>query len=604
MKRLLKEEWENLVVKTSLFNMVKFNRQTKQENENKNFRLSFLRNTVAFFLLLITIKLFFLQVIDYEMYAKAAENRHNIYLDLLPRRGQIYFQNLKNPEEITPAALNKDIYIVFVDPKIVKDSKQDVKNLAQILAQKLEINEQDILTKITKERSRYEVIKKRVSSDIVDELKLENLGGVYFDNEPSRFYPEKNLASQTLGYLGYNKKDLPQGYYGLEGYLNELLSGTSGYLSTEKSAGGGWITLLPRNKKSAVDGADVVLTIDRTLEYVACEALKNGVAKLQAKGGTVIIMNPKDGAVLALCNEPNFDPNNYSLVTDLNLFNNDSIFTPYEPGSVFKVITMAGALDAGKVTPDTTFVDTGMLRIGPDTIRNAGNKSYGLQNMTGVLRDSINTGAVFAAEKLGLEKFKKYVQDFGFGVLTGLELDEEVPGNINSLNNKKPIYLATASFGQGLTTTPIQLISSYAAVANKGLLYKPYVVSEVRYSDGHKEKTKPRLVKQVISERTARILSAMMVVVVEEGHGKAAGVKGYHIAGKTGTAQIPSPDGKYSESATNQTFIGFGPVDDPQFVMLVKYVEPQVNYAESSAVPTFGEIAKFLVQYLEIPPTN
>lgn len=584
--------------------MVKLNSQKKQETENKNFRLSFLRNTAFLFLLLIVVKLFFLQVIDHEMYAKAAENRHNVFLDLLPKRGQIYFQNLKSPEETTPAALNKDIYIVFVDPKIVKDSKQDTKNLAQILAQKLELNEQDVLTKITKERSRYEVIKKRVSGDIVDELKLENLGGVYFDNEPSRFYPEKNLASQTLGYLGYNKKDLPQGYYGLEGYFNELLSGTSGYLSTEKSAGGGWITLLPRNKKSAIDGADVVLTIDRTLEYVACEALKKGVVKLQAKGGTIIIMNPKDGAVLALCNEPNFDPNNYGTVTDLSLFNNDAIFTPYEPGSVFKVITMAGALDAGKVTPDTTFVDTGMLRIGPDVIRNAGNKSYGLQNMTGVLRDSINTGAVFVAEKLGLEKFKGYVQDFGFGVLTGLELDEEVPGNINSLNNKKPIYLATASFGQGLTATPIQLISSYAAVANKGLLFKPYIISKIKYSDGHEEKTKPRLVKQVISERTARILSAMMVVVIEEGHGKAAGVKGYHIAGKTGTAQIPSPDGKYATDATNQTFIGFGPVDDPQFVMLVKYVEPKVDYAESSAVPTFGEIAKFLVQYLEIPPFN
>ena len=503
-----------------------------------------------------------------------------------------------------PAGLNKEVYTVVVDPKVVQETKQDINSLVQVLSKKLEVPEKEVLGRINKERSRYEIIKKKVSADTVAELKLEKLGGVFFDAEPARYYPEKNLASQELGYLGYNDQNLPKGFYGVEGYFNDLLSGVPGFLSTEKDARGGWITLIPRSKKVALDGADLVLTIDRTIEHVACEALKKGIENLQAKGGTVIIMNPKDGSIWAMCNEPSFDPNNYGSATDLRLYNNDAIFTPYEPGSVFKVITMAAALDAGKVTSETTFVDTGALKFGPYTIRNAASKVYGLQNMTGVLKESINTGAVFAAQKLGLEKFKKYVQDFGFGVLTGIEMDEEVPGGIASLNEKGDIYLATASFGQGFTATPIQLISSYAAVANKGLLYKPQIVSEIHYSDGHQEKTVPRLVRQVISERTARILSGMMVLVVEEGHGKAASVPGYHIAGKTGTAEIPGPDGKYIQDSTNQTFIGFGPVDDPQFVMLVKYVEPKVLYAESSAVPTFGEIAKFLVQYLEIPPTK
>lgn len=586
-----------------VLDMAKFHRQKRRgEATTQDTRLSVIRYGVMFFLLLIIVKLFFLQVINYNLYAEAAESRHNLFLDLWPTRGQIYFGDFKRISAPAPAALNKSVYTVVVDPKIVKDKKQDAQNLAQILSKKLELPEKEVWDKINKERSRYEIIKKRVSTDVVAELRLEKISGVFFDEEPSRFYPEKELAAQILGYLGYSDKKIPKGFYGVEGYFNDLLSGTPGFLSTERDARGGWITLLPRVKKPAVDGADLVLTIDRTIEHVACESLKKGIKNLRAKGGTVVIMNPKDGALLAICNEPGFDPNNYSETADLSLFNNNAIFTPYEPGSVFKVITMAAALDSGKVSPETIFTDNGFLKFGPHTIRNAASKVYGLQNMTGVLKESINTGAVFAAQQVGLEKFKKYVQDFGFGVLTGIEMDEEVPGNIASLNEKGDIYLATASFGQGLTATPLQLVSAYAAIANKGKLYKPYIVSETHYPDGHKEKTIPRLVRQVISERTARILSGMMVVVVEEGHGKAAGVKGYHIAGKTGTAQIPGPGGKYIEEATNQTFIGFGPVDDPQFVMLVKYVEPQVKFAESSAVPTFGEIAKFLVQYLEIPP--
>ncbi|MBI5731732.1 MAG: penicillin-binding protein 2 [Candidatus Magasanikbacteria bacterium] len=574
----------------------------KFKSQTGDGRLAVLRWGAGAIVFLLILKLFILQVVNYSFYARAAENRHNLFLELWPKRGQIYFSNFKNPAQPLPLALNKDVYTVAADPKIIKEQIKDIKSAAGILAKKLGLSEEETRIKLTKEKSRYEIIAKKVAAETAEQLKLENLAGLEYEREPARYYPEKTLASQVEGYFGYGQEDLPRGYYGLEGYHNELLAGEMGYLSSERDAKGGWLTLLPRTMKPARDGADLILTIDRTIEYAACRALKEGVEKYQAKGGTVVILNPKNGAVLAMCNEPGFDPNEYNKVEDLRLFNNDAIFTPYEPGSVFKIITMAAALDLNRVTPETKYIDAGALKFGPDIIRNAANKVYGEQTMTGVLKESINTGAVFAARKVGMEAFRKYVKDFGFGVLTGIELDKEAVGDVNSLNEKREIYLATASFGQGITVTPLQLAAAFGAVANKGRLYKPHLVAEIKYADGQREKALPQLARQVISERTARLLSGMMTLVVREGHGKAANVPGYYIAGKTGTAQIPGPGGKYIEDATNQTFIGFGPVDDPEFVMLVKYVEPKVRFAESSAVPTFGEIAKFLVQYLEIPP--
>jgi len=579
--------------------------QNRKKNINiEDERLNIIKWCVFVFGGVIIVKLFFLQVVNYNYYSKAAENKHSLVKDLMPVRGQIYLRDIKSDNKLYPLALNKDIYTIIADPKTIQEKNKDIKSAASLLAQKLNLSEDEILAKLSKTKSRYEVIGKRVSTEIVEQLKLENLLGISYERSASRYYPEKELASQVVGYLGADDKKNSHGFYGLEGYENDLLSGKTGFISAERDANGGTLTLIPGEKKEAVDGADLILTIDRAIENVACEKLREGIVKLQAKSGTVVIMNPKTGAILAMCNEPSFDPNNYNQVKDFRVFNNDAIFTPYEPGSVFKVITMAAALDSGKVSPGTTFVDTGELKFGKYFIHNAALKKYGLQTMTDVLKESINTGAVFAAQQVGSVAFKKYVDDFGFGVLSGIELDKETAGNISALNSNKDLDLATGSFGQGITATPLQLTSAFAAIANKGNLYKPYIVAETHYSDGHKDITMPRLVRQVISEKAAKLLSSMLVVVVKEGHGKAAGVPGYYIGGKTGTAQIPGPNGKYVEEQTNQTFIGFGPIEDPEFVMLVKYVEPQVTYAEYSAVPTFGEIAKFLVQYLEIPPNK
>ena len=566
-------------------------------SDNRMFVIKF---CLALFAFAIISRLFVLQVWSREYYSTLAENKHVLKKELLPERGRIFFQNDRKTGEMAPLALNKDTFIVVADPKIIINPSQ----AAYILAKKLELDELSVASKLKNSNSRYEIIKKQVDAAAVEELKLEKMTGIFFERQPARFYPEKEMASQVVGFSGLSDDGKPVGHYGLEGYFNDLLSGKTGYMLGERDATGGWLPLAGREIEEAINGADLVLTIDKTIEYIACQKLSEGVAEYKAKGGTVIILNPKTGAILAMCDAPGFDPNSYQKTKNIRAFNNSAIFTPYEPGSVFKAITMAGALDAGAATPDTTYFDKGFIQLGSQIIKNAANKSYGNQTMTGVLKESINTGAYFAAHALGHKDFRKYVRDFGFGVLTGVELDTEVSGNISSLEKEKEIYLATASFGQGITATPMQLVSAFGAIANQGKLYKPYIISEIRQSDGTVEKRTPELVRQVISTRAARLLSGMLTTVVREGHGKQAGVAGYYIGGKTGTAQIAGSNGEYSEGATNQTFIGFGPVDDPAFVMLVKYEEPERVYAEYTAVPTFGEIAKFLLQYLEIPPNK
>jgi cell division protein FtsI/penicillin-binding protein 2 len=264
---------------------------------------------------------------------------------------------------------------------------------------------------------------------------------------------------------------------------------------------------------------------------------------------------------------------------------------------------MAAAIDAGKVTPKTTYTDTGQVAIGQYTIRNSDGKANGIQTMTDVLEKSLNTGAIFAVRQLGAEKFRQYVDGFGFGQPTDLGLDGESKGDVSSLTKRGDIWSATASYGQGITVTPVQMAAAYSALANGGKLMKPYVVAEVKYPDGSGFRGEPQELRQVISKRAADLISGMLVRVVEDGHGKQAAVPGYWVAGKTGTAQISDGQGGYEKEQFNGTFVGFAPVDNPAFVMVTKIERPQdVVFAESSAAPLFGGIAAFLLQYLQIPP--
>ncbi|MBI4093095.1 MAG: penicillin-binding protein 2 [Candidatus Kerfeldbacteria bacterium] len=545
-------------------------------------------------------RLFSLQVLEHGFYAALAEGQHSLYEKLFPKRGRILMGERRSTQEF-PLATNEPGKLAYANPARIKD---DPKVMARELASLLDLDEQTVFTRLTKPNDQYEPLKHGLREAEVERVKVLNFAGIEFSDELLRLYPEGRYGSHLVGFLGFDG-DERKGQYGIEGAFEDELSGEPGHLQAERDADGRWIAVGSRSITPARHGDDIILTIDRAIEHEACAKLDQAVLKHGADGGSVIVLDPKTGAVLAICGSPDFDPNDYSQVEDASVYLNPVTFKQYEPGSVMKGMTIAAALDQGAITPTTTYTDTGSVAIGKYTIKNSDGKAHGLQTMTQVLEQSLNTGAIFAMREIGPRSFESYLQKFGFGKKTGIELPGESAGDISSLREGKEIFAVTGSYGQGLTVTPLQLAAAYGALANGGVLMKPYAVKEIRQPDGTTTTTQPTAVRSVVSPATATTVSAMLVNAVKNGHGKLAGVPGYFIAGKTGTAQIPKEDGPgYQENVTIGTFAGYGPVDDPKFVMVVRIDRPRdVQFAESSAAPLFGEIANYILHYLEVPPT-
>lgn len=559
--------------------------------------------SIVFFLLIAftVVKLFKLQIIDHQKYLQLAQEQHFALSELIPERGEIFIHDLKAGQDVhSPVALNKKFYLVYAVPNLIKNAQ----SYAKLLVPLLNMAEEVLWQRLSKDDDIYEPLKHRLTEEQKKEIEALNLAGIRFQEEVWRYYPEKNIISHVLGFVGYLKDEL-KGRYGAEGYWEKELAGERGSFVFERDASGRLIPIAQRIKAEQKNGTAIVLTLDRSIQFTACNALATTVLKHGADNGTVIIMEPNTGAILAMCNYPDFDPNNYSEVKDMAVYNNLAIFEPYEPGSMIKGLTMAAAIDAGKVTPATTYEDTGSVEISGYTIHNSDGKAHGIKNMTEVLEESLNTGAIFAARQIGQELFRKYFENFGFGQLTGIQLETERSGSIKTLSSPNEIYMATASFGQGFTVTPLQVIEAFSAIANKGKLMSSYIIDEIHYPDGKVKKTEPKFIRQVITEQTAMTLSAMLASVVKYGHAKRAAVPGYYIAGKTGTAQVTDPaTGKYSTDKSIHSFVGFAPVENPRFVMLIKLTHPKgVVFAESSAVPLFSEIAQFLLNYLHVPPS-
>ncbi len=569
----------------------------KKETNNQ------LRIASVFILLMafiIIARLFVLQVIDRKYYSALALNSHEIYKQLYPRRGSVFFQDTRDKTKEYPAAVNRQYYLLYAVPRDIPPDQ--ISSTTDFLAGILNYTPEEkniLFAKLSKSADPYEPIAKKVSEEIKNQIQSVNLKGINTVGQEFRYYPEGNLAANILGFTGQNANGDLSGRYGIEGFWDKNLAGKSGFLAGERGALGSLIPLADRTLKQAEDGVDLLLTIDRNLQYKACERLREGYEKYQAKSAALILMDPKTGAILSMCSLPDFDPNNYSNVSDVGVYNNTSIFTPYEPGSVFKPIIMSAALDLGLVNPFTTYTDTGERIINGHKIHNALNKTYGLATMTNVLESSINTGMIWVEEKIGQSLFKDYVEKFGFGKKTGIGLDTETAGDISSLSKSAEIYFADGSFGQGLTATPLQLVTAYAALASGGLMPTPYIVDEVRHANGQVEKTEPQT-EVVISPNTDKLITAMLISVIEHGHSQTEKLANYYTAGKTGTAQIASQGG-YSADDTNHTFIGYFPATDPKLVLLVKYEAPQKNWAESTAAPVFHDVEKFALDYYGIP---
>ncbi len=549
--------------------------------------------------LAIGVRLFFLQIVNGKSARLLAEDQHSIFTKLLATRGEIKITDKFAQGPIT-VATNIKKALVYAVPEQIKDPEGTAIKLSGIL----KIDEKEILAKFSDLKRKYVPLKKQITDQQQEAIKSLHLAGISFDTEDIRVYPENNLSSQILGFVGY-KDNAKAGLYGLERYFEQELAGKNGQIFQESGAKGAWVFGSARNLEPPVNGINLILTIDKSIQFKAESALKNAVKKHGADSGSIIVAEPKTGEILAMAGYPDFNPNEYSKEENPKVFLNQATTGIYEPGSVFKPLTLAAAINEGKIGPDTTYVDTGVVEIDGYKIKNSDEQSNGKQTMTQVLEKSLNTGLIFAKEQMGNQKFYEYVQKFGFGKPTNIELSEQ-KGNLDNLKANIKVNFHTASFGQGISVTPIQLIQAYTAITNGGKMLKPTILKAKIWPDGKTEVMSPKIIGEIISEQTAHTISAMMVNVVENGHGKRAGVKGYYIAGKTGTAQVPKKDGKgYEEDLTIGSFVGFGPVEDPKFLMLVRIDHPRdVKFAESTAAPVFGEVAQFILNYYSIAPTR
>ena len=440
-------------------------------------------------------------------------------------------------------------------------------------------------------------LRRRLPEETAHAIELLNIPGLGFETEPKRLYPNDTLGAHVLGFVN----DDGVGQYGIEGRYDAVLRGAPGRLVVEKDPKDRELAIGLRTAVPPVNGSDLTLTIDLVVQNSAEHWLRDAMEKEKATGGSVVILDPRDGAVLALASYPSYDPAAVAKADPQALMDRAVSWT-YEPGSTMKAITIAAAIDQNVVTPSTTYVDQGCTVIGGRRLCNAQGKSYGTTTVTQILERSANAGAVFVASKLGAEQLRSYLDAFGFGAATGVDLAAEAKGDLRPLAEWYPVDLGTIAYGQGVAVTPLQLAAAYAAIANGGTLYRPYVVAARRDADGE-HRTAPVAVRRPISAETAATLRTMLIATVDKGIANLAAVPHYSVAGKTGTAQIPSDDGRYVDDAYISSFAGFAPANDPRFVAVIVLERPQSKLLGTvTAMNTFRNIALDALRASRIQP--
>jgi len=563
----------------------------------RNWRLGLILGLIILFGAAILGRLFFLQVLERKLYGAQALGQQTAFGIVTGSRGQIFCvssQASKGKQangDLKSLAINKDSWTISASPKDVPDKQ----TFADLLSEVVGIDSSEIFFDLNEENP-YVFIKKDLSSADLEKVKALNLKGLFWQNEPERFYPQGLMASQTLGFVG----GLSTGQYGLEGYYEDVLKGKTG-IKEEKS---GIESIFSDSQRISLEGSDIYLTIDYNIQFQAEQLLKQEQAKNDIDSGQIIVIRPDTGRILALADFPNFNPNEYSKERDLGVFQNSVTQKLFEPGSVMKAFTMASALNEGKITPDTTYVDMGSVSFGTKTIHNFANEVYGQKTMTEVLENSINTGAVFAEEQLDHKTFFNYLDKFGFFEKTGIDLQGEVYSSNSTLKDGKgpDMNYATASFGQGIELTPMQVVRGFSAIANGGKLVRPYIVDKI-VGGGDEVYTKPEISSPVVSQNTISQLNSMLISVIDNGFHSVAKIPGYYLAGKTGTAQVPLKNSSgYDPNKTIQSFVGYGPAFNPQFLILVKLDNPKVSSSSLSAVPVFKQLAQYIINYWHIPP--
>ncbi|MBI3970992.1 MAG: penicillin-binding protein 2 [Chloroflexi bacterium] len=558
-------------------------------------RLALLYAVLCLFAVGITARLTYWQVVQAAPLQKRLSAQHTLDEQVPARRGAIRDTN----GDLLAGNLSVDF--IYADTRQIKEPN----DVANRLAAALGVAPDRLLPSLsTRDRPYVRLLGgKKFDPEESQKVAQLRIPGVFLEPTTKRVYPEQQLAAHVLGFVDGDSK----GWYGLEGQYQDVVGGQPGHLRAEKDTAGNEIGFSDRQWRPPQDGLDLVLTIDRTIQYIAERELDRAVVQHRASGGTVIVMRPRTGEILAMASRPAFDPNRYEeFASQTALFANPAITHAYEPGSTFKIFTMAGALNEKVVTPETTYTDTGGFPVGGYVLRNWDGRANGVTTMVQLLEKSSNVGAATVAFRLGKQRFYRYVSTFGFGQPTGIDLQGEATGIVKDPNSRDwgEVDLATNAFGQAISITPIQLITAAAAVANGGIMMRPYVVKQVvDPRTGKKvQVTQQQIVRQVVSRETAATLLKMLNSAAENGETRGALVPGYHVAGKTGTASIPV-NGGYDTNLTIASFVGMVPADDPQFVVLVKIDRPQDEpWGSLIAKPAFAIIAQELTRFLKIPP--
>lgn len=543
---------------------------------------------------LIILRLFYWQIVKADELSNLGKIQYGVQVTIEPIRGEI-----KTSDGFSIAA-NKITYLAYANPKEIKNKNLVVSQISR----ELDVPIASVSAQIAQDLF-WVPIKRGIDPDLKKKIENENITGLGFQQEFERYYPEASMAANLLGFVGKDEDGSSKGYFGIEGYYDRLLRGKEGKAVQIKDAVGRPILARIEGKDSfGSDGSSLVLNIDRSIQFLVEKRLKEGIETYGAYGGMIGIMDPKTGNILAMANFPSFDPGNFQEYAS-DLFKNSFISNLYEPGSTFKPLVMSAAFNEKLLTPQSRCpICSGPVSVGGYSLHTWNDKYYPNSTMTDVIMHSDNTGMVYTAQKLGLNKMLTYLSKFGIGSPSGIDLQGESVPSIKPKRSWYDVDLATTGFGQGISITPIELLTSFSSIANKGIMMEPHVVSSVIDQNGNVKKIQPKEIGRPISESTAKVMTEILVNAVNKGEAKWARVKGYKIAGKTGTASIPV-EGQYDPNKTVASFIGFAPADDPKFVMLVILDRPTVAiYGAETAAPIFFSIARDLFTYYSVPPTE
>lgn len=577
----------------------------KTSNFQKEVRVIF--GFIVFFSLIMVVRLYFLQIIHGENYNEKADRQYiSVSVDTYDR-GSIFFQNKKG--DLISAASLKTGYVLALNTKLMStNTEMYYKKISEIIP----LDMGAFYSKATKVNDPYEEIARQVSEDKIKKISELKLPGIIIEKEKWRYYPGENLAANVIGFVGFDDKgENILGRYGLEKQYNDNLQRDSSglYVNTFAEIFSNINDSFIQDKNRE---GDIITSIEPEVQGYVEKIVLDTNTRWNSKLTGAIVIDPKTGEIYSMAISPSFNLNNFRQEKNISVFSNPLVSDAYEMGSIIKPLTMAAGIDDGDVTAKTTYNDKGFLEMDGRTIYNFDKKGRGVVDMQTVLNNSLNTGVTFVMNAMGKEKFTEYMQAYGIGSETGIDLPAEAAGNIsnllNNLNNDKKIEYATASFGQGISMTPIITVRALSSLANGGKLIIPHVVKKIDYKVGlSKDISYVNEAKQVIKKETSEEISRMLVKVVDEAlAGGSMKIKNYSIAAKTGTAQIARPGregGGYYPDRWLHSFFGYFPAYNPRFLVFLYTLEPKnIDYASKTLTGPFFDIAKFLINYYEIPP--